>query len=262
MVRLWDVTIDDIIFDRAALKSEQVRLTNYVKNVAYELAPASSPPAKPPMLGALASIPEWAKEAAKRGADREIQLIEKARVQYAPGNPLASIHMAIDLPYGSRGRTRCGQYNRLETTENSEFFEYYYDYGQCYAPGIAGWNQFWQVSLGIRNYVKGKSYRLALHTYDPESRGTSVRIMAVPASYDALVTHGEPTSLTDYLKLGQGLDCRFSKDAFITVNLTSDLTSGESVVVHLRGNSEQVKYDRLTEGYGFVFLSHAWLMEG
>jgi hypothetical protein len=261
MVRLWDVTIDDITIDTDALKSEQVRLTNYVKKVASELAPASPPPILPPMLGALASIPEWAKEAAKRGADREIQLIEQARMQYAPGKPLASIHMAIDLPYGSRGRTRCGQYNRLETAENAEFFEYYYDYGQSYAPGVSGWNQFWQVSLGIRNHTPGKSYKLVLHTYDPESRGAQIRLLAVPASFDALVTHGEPKKLSEYIKLAQGLDSRFSKGAFITINLTPDLTSDESVVVHMRGNSEQVKYDRLTEGFGFVFLSHAWLLE-
>ena len=261
MFRIWDAAISDLVVPKEILQNERLRLTKEAKAIAADMAPNCPAPIAPPMLGALAAIPEWAKVAAKNGADKEIAKIEQARSKYAPGKSIATMHMAIDLPYGSRGRLRSKLYNRQDSISKVEFFEYYYDYGQSYAPGVAGWNQFWQVSLGIRNHEKGKPYRLVLHTLDPEARGASVRIIASPASYDALVSKGAAVNMLGYQYLAQGLEHRFDANAFITVDIPASLTKEESIVVHIRSNSEQVKYDRLTEGFGFVFLSHAWLIE-
>jgi len=169
--------------------------------------------------------------------------------------------MACELPYGSRGRTRSKMYNRHDKLGKPDFYEIYYDYGQSYAPGVAGWNQFWQVSLGIRNHEKGKPYKLILHSFDPEARGADIRILANTASFDALVRIGNEIDLTGWNNIPQGMEKRFDSNAFVVINLPSELTAEDSIMVHIRSNSEQVKYDRLTEGFGFVFLSHAWLLE-
>jgi len=261
MIRFWDVTVADLAIPDDVLKNERIRLTQEVKAIAAELAPHSPQPTAPPLLGALANISEWAKVAAKNGADKEIQRIEQARAKYAPGKFISASHMACELPYGSRGRTRSGMYNRSEQSGKVDFFEIFYDYGQSYAPGVAGWNQFVQVSFGIRNHEKGKPYKLVIHTFDPEARGTSVRLSAHSGSYDALVGKGRNFDLTEWKEIAQGMENRFEANAFIVIDLPVELTLEDSIMFDLHGNSEKVKYDRLTESFGFVFLSHTWLLD-
>jgi len=58
MFRLWDVTIADVTMPVDALKKEQIRLTAEAKAIAADLAPSCIQPTAPPMLGALAVIPE------------------------------------------------------------------------------------------------------------------------------------------------------------------------------------------------------------
>ena len=261
LFRMWDAKASDLIAPDVSMKKERERLLTEVKATAAALAPNSPQPTTLPMLGFDAQIPQWAWLAAKKGADIEIQKVEEARAKYAPGIAVASYHMACDIPYNGRTRAR-NIYDRSEKTTKGEIFSEYYDYGHSFAPGVAGWDQFWEVRIGIRNFQPGKPLRMVFHTWDPDSLGTQVRIFACSASdKEGLKPEGKPVTLKPRFKVAQGFDARLGADAFVTVDIPAELTKGESVVINLRGNSELRKFDRLTEGFGYVLLSHAWLME-
>ena len=169
--------------------------------------------------------------------------------------------MACDLPFGSKGRARSTAYDRSKSTGGIEIFPTFYDYGQSYAPGVAGWTHFYVMTFGIRNHQLGRAYKLVLHTWHPESRGDSLKISAQAANYDVLVRKGKKIELMKMETAAQGLDERFNSSAFLSINLPPELTKDEAIEIELLGTGSEVKYDRLTEGFGFVFLSHVWLLE-
>jgi hypothetical protein len=59
----------------------------------------------------------------------------------------------------------------------------------------------------------------------------------------------------------QGIENRFSAAAFNRLSIPREVRGSAAVNIGLYSNSEQRVYDRLTENLGFVFLSHAWLLE-
>ena len=60
--------------------------------------------------------------------------------------------------------------------------------------------------------------------------------------------------------VAQGIQQRHSEQAFVAVPLPGELLDCPTLVGAVFGNSEQTIYDRYTEGKGFVFLSHIWLL--
>ncbi len=61
--------------------------------------------------------------------------------------------------------------------------------------------------------------------------------------------------------VAKGFNDRFNSSAFHSIELPPELTKNEAIEIELRADGSLVKYDRLTEGFGFVFLSHVWLLE-
>jgi hypothetical protein len=68
-------------------------------------------------------------------------------------------------------------------------------------------------------------------------------------------------ALTSPFLAAQGLEDRFTENAFRLVRVPREARGSAAVNIGIYSNSEQRVYDRLTENFGFVFLSHAWLVE-
>lgn len=207
-------------------------------------------------------FPEWLHDAARKGADTEIEKLRAIAVRMAgTGSIAAAIHMAADLPVGSKGRVRSAFFDRVEQSGAAEFFPIYYDFGQTYAPGVSGWAQFWRINLGVRNLKPDREYAVLLHVYDPEERGTPLRITAQATNREGETSESPEIVVSGYGRTAQGLSSRFDAQAFRLLRIPREVRGSEAVNLHLYGDGEQVVYDRLSEGLGFVFLSHAWLVE-
>jgi hypothetical protein len=212
--------------------------------------------------GAEAGLPAWLHQAARNGADREIAQANEIAVRLAgAGRIVVAIHMAADLPVGSKGRVRSAFFDRVERTGGAELFAIYYDYGQTYLPGVSGWNQFWRVNLGVRGLPEEKSYDVILNAYDPEGRMTTLRMTANATNAQGETVDSPEIVLVNPFLAAQGLENRFDGKAFIKVTVPREARGSDSVNLNIYSNGEQTRYDRLTERRGFVFLSHAWLVE-
>lgn len=214
--------------------------------------------------GREAGLPAWVHQAARNGADGEIALANEMAAKLATGasgRVVAAIHMAADLPIGSKGRVRSSFLDRVEREGEAELFAIYYDYGQAYQPGVAGWNQFWRVNLGLRGLQADKSYAVILNAYDPEGRMTTLRISASATNEHAETADSPEMALTSPFLAAQRLENRFTENAFRLVRIPREARGSAAVNIGIYSNSEQRVYDRLTENFGFVFLSHAWLVE-
>jgi len=263
VVRFWGVTAAQITIDQtecAGLRDQAARRTAALAKEGG----ISIPDREILRYGPEASIPAWVHEAARNGADREIARADALAGKIAAdasGKIVAAIHMAADLPLGSKGRVRSAFFDRNESEGAAELFAIFYDYGQTYGPGISGWNQFWRVNLGARKLDSAKSYAVILNAYDPEARMTTLRITVHATDDHAETTASPEVSLTNPSLAAQGLENRFSEKAFRFVKIPPGARGSTAINLGLYSNGEQCVYDRLTEGLGFVFLSHAWLVE-
>jgi hypothetical protein len=263
VVRFWGITADQIEVDdaqcaglREQAKHQTARLATIggVSIAAEEIL----------RYGREAGLPAWVHQAARNGADREIALANEVANKLAAvvsGRLVAAIHMAADLPIGSKGRVRSSFLDRVERESDAELFAIYYDYGQSYEPGVVGWNQFWRVNLGLRALRPDKSYAVILNAYDPEERITTLRISASATNEHAETADSPEMALTSPFLAAQGLENRFTENAFKLVRIPREARGFAAVNIGIYSNSEQRVYDRLTENLGFVFLSHAWLVE-
>ena len=117
-----------------------------------------------------------------------------------------------------------------------------------------------QINFGIRSLRPGVRYRLVLNSYDPERRGSAVRVFARTCDAHGRADAGSPVfDLRGQRPLAQGPEARYAPDAFIVLDLPPALTAGGAADIAIRSDSEALRYDRLAEGYGYVFLAHAWL---
>lgn len=204
------------------------------------------------------------KEGVLNGADREIAWADALAGKIAAdasGKIVAAIHMAADLPLGSKGRVRSAFFDRNENEGSAELFAIFYDYGQTYGPGISGWNQFWRVNLGAWKLDPAKSYAVILNAYDPEARMTTLRITVHATDDHAETTASPEMTLANPSLAAQGVENRFSDKAFRFVKIPDETRGSTAINLGLYSNGEQCVYDRLTEGLGYLFLSHAWLVE-
>lgn len=262
VVRLWDTDAAGVVEPVEVINAQRTALTAAAQTMAEEFSSDEPRPTKPQCFGAEADTPAWAMVAARKGADREIAIVDPIAARLGRGTLVAAGHMACDLPFGSQGRVRSQRYDRWFRTGASELFAIFYDYGQSIAPGVAGWNQFVSIGLGARGLVPKARYRLVLNTYDPERRNCAIRILG-----SACDDHGRALDrnityeLRAQVPVVQGSDARHSEKAFITLDLPTAMTADGAINIGLRSHSEAVRYDRLSEGFGFVFLSHAWLFE-
>lgn len=211
-----------------------------------------------------ARLPQWVRAAACRGADREIATVNAIAAGLTAnkgGTIVAALHMAADLPLGSKGRAFSAFYDRQKRQGDAELFAIYYDYGQTYRPGVSGWNQFWRINLGARQLRANRNYRIILHTYDPEGRGTMLRITACATDARAERNLSSEVVLRDPFPAVRHFDNRLDPGAFITLSLPAEVRTADAVYIHLYSDSDQAFYDRFTERPGFAFLSHAWLVE-
>lgn len=260
VVRLWDVDAAGILEPVAALAAERTRLITAAQAVAADLAPGAPPPAGPLCFGSEASIPPWAHAVARAASDREIALLDPLALRLGAGRLVASGHLACDLPLGTKGRIRAGGYDRWWQAGEAGLFAIFYDYGQSYGPGLTGWNQFWQIDLGVRGLEQAGRYRLVLNLYDPECRHAAVRILGRQCDAHGRPLDDQPTyELRGQGPVAQGIQARHAPAALVVVDLPAALSAGGLVDLAIRSHSEAVRYDRQAEGYGFVFLSHAWL---
>jgi hypothetical protein len=208
--------------------------------------------------------PAWLVEAARRGADGEIVAMDRqasSLCSQAGGHVVASLHMAADLPVGSKGRAGSAFYDRSVRSGSEEFFPIFYDYGQTFLPGVAGWNQFWRINLGVRGLDKRSGYAVILHTIDPEMRGGMFRITATAMDERAETTLSPEMILRNPFAPVRGVAKRFERQAFVFMRLPEEVRVGGSVNLHLYSDSDQAEYDRYTERPGFAYLSHAWLVD-
>ena len=263
VVRFWGITADQIEIGEAQcaeLRDQAVRQTARLAALGGVIIPVG----EILRYGREAGLPAWVHQAARNGADREIALANEMAAKLvagASGRVVAAIHMAADLPIGSKGRVRSSFLDRIEREGDAELFAIYYDYGQAYQPGVAGWNQFWRVNLGLRFLRPDKSYAVILNAYDPEGRMTTLRISASATNEHAETADSPEMALTSPFLAAQGLENRFTENAFRLVRIPREARGSAAVNIGIYSNSEQRVYDRLTENFGFVFLSHAWLVE-
>jgi hypothetical protein len=260
VVRLWDASAADLAEPVEELAGERARLLASARADASLLAPLLPPPDAPLAFAAEDVLPAWAVAAAQAAADVEIAAAEQIAVRLGSGIRLAALHCAADLVPGTKGRVRSQRHDRQERAGPEEFFAIYYDYGQCHGFGITGWNQFWQIDLGLRGLQAGGSYRLVLNIYDPEDRGGAARILARPCDSLGHATSGSTLhELRAQRPLAQGLSARHADQAFVAIDVPPALASADAIDIAIRSHSEAVRYDRREEGYGYIFLAHAWL---
>jgi hypothetical protein len=206
--------------------------------------------------GPESGLPAWVQVVAKKRADAEIIKADGLAAREAAslgGRIVAAIHMAADLPFGTKGRVRSSFNDRNVSEGDAELFAIYYDYGQTYGPGVSGWNQFWRVNIGARGLLPDREYAILLNVYDPEGRMTTLRITANATSREGETTESPEIVMAAPFLAAQGLENSFS--------IPRAARGAEAVNVNIYSNGEQRIYDRLTENLGFVFLSHAWLIE-
>lgn len=254
MARFWGVTADALVFDEAELDAIQARLRVQAAN---DGAPRG---ASYLTCAPESECPAWIRKAASRAADADIARVN-AWVSGQHKKIVAAYHMASDLPFGTKGRVRNQFYDRPVPSKAGELFPIFYDYGQSYGPGITGWNQFVRINLGVRRLKRGKQYGLVLHLFDPEGRNTRLRIAAHATNAKGETKDGPTVMLRDPFLVAQGISARYSPEAFVTVSLPQECVRTGAVDIGLHSHSEYLVYDRLTEGFGFVYLSHAWLVE-
>lgn len=263
VVRFRGVTADQIEIGEAQCAGIREQATCQTARLAA-LGAVSIPAGEILRYSREAELPAWVHEAARHGADREIAQANEMAGKLAAGVSArigAAIHMAADLPVGSKGRVRSSFLDRVERDGDAELFAIYYDYGQTYQPGVAGWNQFWRINLGLRGLHPDKDYALILNAYDPEGRMTTLRITAHATNHHAETIDPPEMVLADASLAAQGIENRFSTAAFKCLHIPPEVRTAAGVNIGLYSNSEQRVYDRLTENLGFVFLSHAWLLE-
>jgi hypothetical protein len=254
MARFWGVTADALVFDEAELDAIQARLR-------VQAAKDGAPRGASYLTCAPESeCPAWIRKAASRAADADIKRVN-AWVSGQHKKIVAAYHMASDLPFGTKGRVRNQFYDRPVPSKAGELFPIFYDYGQSYGPGITGWNQFVRINLGVRRLKRGKQYGLVLHLFDPEGRNTRLRIAAHATNAEGETKEGPVVMLHEPFLVAQGISARYSPEAFVTVELPKECVRTGAVDIGLHSHSEYLVYDRLTEGFGFVYLSHAWLVE-
>jgi hypothetical protein len=261
MARFYGVTAADLVPDLADLASERARLLATDRDTARRLAPGCARPTRPLAFCREADIPAWIRMAAKNGADAEISAVDAIVKTMTKGRIVAAIHAAADLPFGSKTRVRSEFFNRSWADGKAELSPLYYDYGQAYAPGVAGWNQFWAIFLMARGLDPDARWRVILNLWDPEERGTCVRLVGQRCDAEGLDCRGPEFSLSGPRLVAQGVDRRHKPEAFYAANLPRDLTKNGSVFLRLFSHSEERIYDRWLEGFGFVFLSHVWLVK-
>lgn len=254
MVRFWGVTADALVFDKGELDAIQVRLGKAAARFGRGKKDA-------PYLTCVPEkdYPVWIKRAASRGADADIAKAT-AIVRKRFGVICAAYHMTSDLPFGSKGRVRSQFFDRQERNGKEEFFPLFYDYGQSYGPGITGWNQFLRINLGLRGLDKKGRYRLVLQLFDPEKRNTRLRITACATDAHGEARTSPDVMLRDPFLVAQGIEARYTDDAFVSLRLPKQCRTDKAVNIGIHSHSEYRLYDRLTEGFGFVYLSHAWLV--
>ncbi|HMP77271.1 MAG TPA: hypothetical protein PKE12_13335 [Kiritimatiellia bacterium] len=254
MARFWGATADALVFDEAELDAIQARLRVQAEN--------DGAPRGASYLTCVSEkdCPAWIRRSASRAADADIKRVN-AEVAKRHKKIVAAYHMASDLPFGTKGRVRNQFHDRRAPTKAGELFPIFYDYGQSYGPGITGWNQFLRINLGARRLARGKDYALVLHLFDPEGRNTRLRIAAHATNAEGETVEGPTIMLHEPFLVAQGISARYSPEAFVTVQLPKECTRTGAVDVGIHSHSEYLVYDRLTEGFGFVYLSHAWLVE-
>lgn len=260
MVRFWDVTAGDLILsveEIASLEDDALRQT---RELADRWVSDWSAPEEPLRFGREKDWPLWLVEAARRGGAEERAVTNRIVGAMGKGIIRAAYHMASDLPMGTKGRVRNVVYDRKDSFGPEEIFPIFYDYGQSYGPGVTGWNQFVSISLGLRSLEPQTAYTLVLNLYDPESRGTHVRIIGHGVNFNGDAIESAEIPLLSALPVAQGMAGRHTDDAFVSVALPCALRGSEALKITIISHSEYCVYDRLTERLGFVFLSHAWLL--
>lgn len=259
VVRFWGISADALQMSPEAecdLTAQAERRTTELAHHGDQTIKAGS------ILRFGPDAPAWTAEAARRGADREIERTNAIALERAGKNKIvAALHMACDLPFGSKGRAGSSFYDRHEVHGAEAFFPIFYDYGQSYFPGVAGWNQFWRINLGVRGLDPDGNYKVVLHTYDPEARGTMCRLSATACDHEAHVNLSPEVVLGPPFLACQGLEQRFSNGAFVVHPLPDLVVASGAANIHLYSDSDQAAYDRFTERPGFAFLSHAWLIK-
>jgi hypothetical protein len=209
-------------------------------------------------------LPAWVHAMAKNGADAGIAKADELAARDAAsrgGRIVASLHMAADLPFGTKGRVRSAFSDRNVSSGEAELFAIYYDYGQTYEPGVSGWNQFWRVNIGARGLQAQRNYAVLLNVYDPEGRMTTLRVTSHATNNEGETVDSPEIVMASPFLTSQGLENRFNRGAMRCFTIPREVRGSEAVNVNIYSNGEQCIYDRLTEKLGFVFLSHAWLVE-
>jgi hypothetical protein len=149
----------------------------------------------------------------------------------------------------------------VEQNGSEELIPTFYDYGRTFGPGLTGWSQFVYISLAVRGLSPQGQYTLLLNLYDPEERGTRLRVEASPTDHKAQVSRGLTVSLCPPRLVAQGISRRHAPEALLALPIPRELQDAPAIVVSIRGDSENVIYDRYTERTGSLFLSHAWLLK-
>lgn len=261
MVRLWGVTADQVVIDDQEMEALGMQAAAECQRIASTFCKTSPPPQGPMRFWRESEYPQWLIEAARAGADREIETVNGMVKSLVDGKVVCARHMAADLPISSKGRVRSHRFDRVEQTGRQEIIPTFYDYGQTFGPGLSGWAQFVWMGLALRGLQGDRSYTLVLHLYDPEERNTRVRVEAWRSDFEAQVREGPKLSLCPPQRVPQGIAGRHTRQAFVSLPIPPDLLGSPAVTIALWGDSEGMRYDRYTEKTGSLFLSHAWLIE-
>ena len=263
VVRFWGVTAAQVVMSA----DQCAALVTQAEGQTAQMAASggvAAPQGEILRYGAESGLPAWVQGMAKNGADAGIVKADGLAASEASslgGRIVSAIHMAADLPFGTKGRVRSSFSDRIVSEGDAELFAIYYDYGQTYAPGVSGWNQFWRVNIGARGLLPDREYAILLNVYDPEGRMTTLRVTASATNREGETTESPEIVMAAPFLAAQGLENRFSGAAMRGFTIPRAARGSEAVNVNIYSNGEQRIYDRLTENLGFVFLSHAWLVE-
>ena len=257
--RIWGIYADEIEIDDAEQAEEKLRTKTQIMIAETQLGLTTEIPGYR-IFKSIKKLSLWEQKLALAKGEKEIKKVNEYLRKFTDfsGDFKIEAHPGIFLPPGSLQRTHSRPFTHVVCSDGFTVHDRDVDYAQAWDWGVSAWVQWRQLSLAISG-MQGKkgNFKLHIHAFDPESRGISQRVHFFDASKSE--TQRMEICGRKFWKLPQGLDKRFEKSAFISIEIPEECMKWESLGVWICPLEDHKLYDWIHEQGSPGLLSHLWL---
>lgn len=254
--RLWDVTAEQLVITGA--DDVETELRRKTHKLTAELMPELEIPAPGyQVFGPLTDKSRWEIALGRAAGKRELKRMSQWFTKQRPnaGEIVIEAHPGLFLPRGgSITKTLGHDFDLIRCADEYGFEELCADYPQAWDWGVGGWIQWRHLRICLKG-LKGGRHVLHLHAFDPEARGSTLRIHA----YDADNPKNMELCLRPDWPLPSGLEGRWNDGALCSVELPAVCGEWSSVGIWINPLEKSRLYDWIAERGSPGMFSHLWL---